>query len=148
MEKYKFPNVKIMLIKEGEIEFSASDISDPESAAIIFDNLKTEAVEVLEILCLNTKNVPISKSVIGRGGLNSGGVKPCEIFRTALLSNAAKIIIAHNHPSGNTTPSTNDIAVTKELVKAGKIIGVPVIDHIIIGGITGEFVSLKRLGHI
>ncbi len=77
---------------------------------------------------------------------NANVVHPREVFKTALAVSAAHIIVAHNHPSGDPTPSREDIEVTKKLIEAGKIIGVDVLDHVIIGD--GRHFSMKEAGHI
>jgi DNA repair protein RadC len=97
-------------------------------------------------LCLDTKNQIIREEIISIGSLNANVVHPREVFKTALAVSAAHIIVAHNHPSGDPTPSREDIEVTKKLIEAGKIIGVDVLDHVIIGD--GRHFSMKEAGHI
>ena len=82
---------------------------------------------------IDTKNQPTSINICSRGSLNSCIVHPREVFKPAILSNASSIILGHNHPSGVTTPSQEDINLTKRLQEAGTILGIEVIDHIIIG---------------
>ncbi len=89
--------------------------------------------EVFGILCLSTKHRVIAYHEVGRGTLDSVLVHPREVFKAALLANAAGIIAAHVHPSGDPTPSADDVEVTGRLAAAGDILGVPVLDHIIIG---------------
>ncbi len=84
-------------------------------------------------LYLNTKNGILRQEVISVGSLNANIVHPREVFRIACMVSASSIIVAHNHPSGDPTPSTEDIELTKKLVESGKIIGINVIDHVIIG---------------
>lgn len=98
--------------------------------------------EVLRLFCLNTKNQVIYKSDVYKGGLNSSIVHPREIYKEALKRSSASIVIAHNHPSGDTSPSREDIDITKRLKQAGEIIGITLIDHIIIG--SNGYVSLKE----
>ncbi|MDF2606722.1 MAG: repair protein RadC [Bacillales bacterium] len=97
-------------------------------------------------LYLNTKNQVISKQTVFIGSLNSSIVHPREVFNTAIRKSAASVICAHNHPSGDPTPSKEDIDVTKRLVECGKIIGIELLDHIIIGDDT--YVSLKEKGYL
>ncbi|HDR6242880.1 TPA: DNA repair protein RadC [Bacillus cereus] len=97
-------------------------------------------------LYLNTKNQVIHRQTIFIGSLNTSIVHPREVFKEAFRRAAASIICLHNHPSGDPTPSREDIAVTKRLVECGQIIGIEVLDHIIIGD--HKFVSLKEKGHI
>jgi DNA repair protein RadC len=97
-------------------------------------------------LCLDTKNQVIREDTISIGSLNANIVHPREVFRTALIESAAHIIVAHNHPSGDPTPSREDIDITKKLVETGNIMGINVIDHVIIGD--GRHFSMKEAGHI
>lgn len=85
------------------------------------------------ILMFNTKNKVVGYHLVSMGGLNSSLVHPREVFRPAILQGACSIILVHNHPSGDTTPSNEDIKLTLKFEKAGKIIGIEVLDHIIIG---------------
>lgn len=109
-------------------------------------NLDMQSEEYLYMLCLNTKNVITSVFELSHGNVNSSIFSVREIFQKALLANAVNIILIHNHPSGDCTPSREDIEVTKRADEAGKIIGVKVLDHIIIGDIL--YTSLKEKGHI
>lgn len=86
------------------------------------------------VAVLNTANKVQAIEIVSEGILNSSLVHPREVFRAAIVLGAAAIIVAHNHPSGNPEPSQEDIAITKQLVEAGKIIGIPVHDHIIFAG--------------
>ncbi|AFQ18760.1 hypothetical protein BTG_26805 [Bacillus thuringiensis HD-771] len=97
-------------------------------------------------LYLNTKNQVLHRQTIFIGSLNTSIVHPREVFKEAFRRAAASIICLHNHPSGDPTPSREDIEVTKRLVECGQIIGIEVLDHIIIGD--HKFVSLKEKGHI
>jgi len=97
-------------------------------------------------LCLDTKNQVIREDTISIGSLNANVVHPREVFRTALIESAAHIIVAHNHPSGDPTPSREDIDITKKLVETGNIMGIAVLDHVIIGD--GRHFSMKEAGHI
>jgi DNA repair protein RadC len=97
-------------------------------------------------LCLDTKNQVIREDTISIGSLNANVVHPREVFRTALIESASSIIVSHNHPSGDPIPSREDIEITKKLVETGKIMGISVLDHVIIGD--GKHFSMKEAGHI
>ncbi len=86
------------------------------------------------VFFLNTQNQIISREIISIGTLNTSLIHPRECFRTAILKNSAAVIFAHNHPSGSLEPSDEDIAVTKRLKDAGKLIGIEVLDHVIVTG--------------
>jgi DNA repair protein RadC len=96
--------------------------------------LKDELKERFMILCLNSSNKIIREEVISIGSLNASVVHPREVFKAAVENSAAGIILLHNHPSGNPDPSNEDINITKKLVEGGKLLDVPVFDHIIIAG--------------
>ena len=108
-------------------------------------DLEHEATEKFGILTLNTKNAIAGVHVLSIGSLNSAIVHPREVFKAAILNNAASLICFHNHPSGNPEPSQEDISLTRRLVEAGEILGIEVLDHIIIGD-EGRFISLKEQG--
>jgi DNA repair protein RadC len=100
--------------------------------------------EELRVVILDTRNRVLSTPTIYRGSLNTSVIRVGELFRAAIRSNAAAVIIAHNHPSGDPAPSPEDINVTRQLVKAGKLLDIDVLDHIVIG--RQKFVSLKERG--
>ncbi|EOO64346.1 DNA repair protein RadC [Bacillus cereus VD196] len=114
--------------------------------AVLFCFVIFRIYENFTCLYLNTKNQVIHRQTIFIGSLNTSIVHPREVFKEAFRRAAASIICLHNHPSGDPTPSREDIAVTKRLVECGQIIGIEVLDHIIIGD--HKFVSLKEKGHI
>ncbi|QAA31501.1 RadC family protein [Clostridium manihotivorum] len=129
--------------KSGE-EFK---ISDPKSAAmIVMNEISSLRQEVLMLMMLNTKNIIISIKEVFKGSLNSSIVHPREIFVEAIKKSAASIIICHNHPSGDPTPSKEDVNITLRIKECGKIVGIDLLDHIIIGG--KDFISLKEQGII
>jgi DNA repair protein RadC len=126
-------------------------ISTPEDAvAIVREEMRLLDREEFHVLLLNTKNGLIKKTQISRGSLNASIVEPREVFKEAIAASAASVILAHNHPSGDPTPSAEDVAITKRLVKSGELLNISVLDHIILGqraqGRDSDFVSLKELG--
>jgi DNA repair protein RadC len=124
---------------------NASDqpvINSPEdAAALVLYEMGALESEHLRVMILDTRNKLIKISEVYRGSLNSSFIRIGEIFRDAIRTNAASIIVVHNHPSGDPTPSPEDVAVTREIVDAGKLLDLEVLDHIIIG--KNRFVSLK-----
>lgn len=100
--------------------------------------------EQLRTLNLNTKNRILSAPMIYQGSVHTTVIRIGEIFRPAILDNASGLIVAHNHPSGDPTPSPEDAAITREIVKVGQMLDIDVVDHIVIG--KGKFVSLKERG--
>ncbi len=108
-------------------------------------------VETLQVLSLNTRRRFIRLDEITDGTLDTLLVHPREVFRKAIAANAAAVVLAHNHPSGDPTPSEADIKVTRDLIRAGQLLKIDVLDHIIIGRATQErqkdYASLRELGH-
>jgi DNA repair protein RadC len=122
-------------------------IRSPEDGAnYVMNDMRFLAQEHFVCLYLNTKNQVLHKKTVFIGSLNASIVHPREVFKEALRRSSASVICLHNHPSGDPTPSREDIEVTKRLVEAGKIIGIEILDHLIIG--ENKFVSLKEKGYL
>ena len=102
------------------------------------------AQEQLRVLLLDIKNNVVSQRIIYVGNVNSSIVRPAEVLRPAVIEAVPSIIVCHNHPSGDPTPSPEDVAITKDLAAAGKLLGVELLDHVVIGG--DRSVSLKERG--
>ena len=120
-------------------------IHGPEDVAhFAMPRYRDEKKEHFAILLLNTKNHIIGLRDISIGSLTASIVHPREVFKEAALQSAAAIILLHNHPSGDPSPSREDISVTQRMVKAGKIMDIPVLDHVILGD--GRWMSLKEKG--
>lgn len=145
MEKvYEIVSIK-QVVRESDFEIT--QIRSPECAAnAIQKEIGDEDREVFLVLCLNMKNHIVAIHRASIGNLNSAIIHPREIFKAAILNNAASIIIAHNHPSNDPTPSPEDIEVTKRLCKAGDVMGIEILDHIVVG--MTKFVSLKEKGYM
>lgn len=120
--------------------------SPEDAAAYLMTDMASLTQEHFVALFLNVKNEILHKETIFIGSLNSSIVHPRELFREAVKRSAASIICAHNHPSGNPTPSPEDIEVTKRLTEAGAVMGIELLDHIIIGD--HQFISLKEKGYM
>lgn len=143
-------NKRVTLEKEVSTNFPELSyaIRSPDDAVTVgkgFMRIHEEPEEYMYMICMNTKNKIIGVFEISHGSVNSSIVNPREVFQKALLANAVSIIVMHNHPSGDPTPSREDIEVTKRLVEAGKIVGVEVLDHIIVGD---RYSSLKEKGYV
>jgi len=122
---------------QGEILLN----SPKEAASLLMPMMRHLKQEHLYALLLDVKNKIIAKTLISKGGLASSTVHPREVFKKAIKKSCASLIIAHNHPSGDPTPSDNDIEVTKRLLSAGEVLGIDLLDHLIIGD--GKYISLK-----
>jgi DNA repair protein RadC len=129
------------LVQEAPDEKPA--IHSPQDAAslIQFDMCAFEQ-EHLRVMYLNTRNRVLGWEDVYKGSLNQSQVRIGEVFKGAIRRNAASVIIAHNHPSGDPTPSPDDVAITRAIIEAGKLLDVEVLDHLIIG--RGRFISLKE----
>jgi DNA repair protein RadC len=126
-------------------EDSRQAIRSPQDAAeLVMPALRDAKIEHFTALFLNTKNEVLKSKNITKGSLDSSLIGPRELFREAISVNSASVVVAHNHPSGDPTPSREDIAVTKRLCESGNLVGIEVLDHIIVGD--GRWVSLKERG--
>lgn len=137
---------KAALIEMGEIKAIKSPYDCHKAILNIF-NLNQHTQEHMVMLALDTKNNIAGAFTVHVGTVNSSIVHPRDIFQRALLCNATSIVLAHNHPSGSTAPSPEDVEVTKRLLDAGKIIGIELLDHLIIGD-DYAYLSLKEKGYI
>lgn len=120
-------------------------IQSPADAAKILDYFIGDLDhEELWVICLDTRNRVMNLVALYKGCVNSSQVRIAEVFHQAIIDNCPSILIAHNHPSGDTTPSPEDVAVTRNINQAGKLLEISVLDHLVIS--RGKFVSLKEKG--
>ncbi len=118
--------------------------SPADAAALVQYEMSALEQEHLRVLLLDTRNHVLDVVEVYRGSVNTAQVRVGEVFKAAIRRNAAALIVVHNHPSGDPTPSPDDVAVTRAFVQAGKLMDVDVLDHLIIG--LGKFVSMKERG--
>ncbi len=123
---------------EDELIYDSPDVI----GSYYMERMRHENQEIILLLCLSSKGRLLSKKIISRGDLNSAILNPREVFAEAISHRAASIILLHNHPSGDPTPSREDIEITNRILHAGKIVGIPLTDHLVIGDQT--FVSMRR----
>lgn len=139
--------VSIKMVKESSILYDIRRIKAPKDAVELGKRFLEESDrEQLLVCCLDAKNQPTALNVVSVGNLNSSLVHPREVFKPAILSNSASIILFHNHPSGDPAPSKEDTNITERLKECGDILGIKLIDHIIIGD--NSYCSLKEKGII
>ena len=119
-------------------------LSPSNAAEFLMEDLRYLKQEMVVVILLDVKNEIIKTVTVAIGGLSQSGVEAREIFKEPIKNSASSIILAHNHPSGDPSPSDSDIVFTKRIYDAGKIFGIEVLDHIIIGN--GIFSSLKKMG--
>lgn len=139
--------VRLELVKERSILYKNRTIRSPQDGYELLNEFLGDVDrEYFIVVSLNTKNEPTAINVCHIGSLNASIVHPRECYTMALMANAASILVGHNHPSGNPEPSQEDIHITSRLSEAGKIIGIELLDHIVMGD--DGFVSLKDKGYI
>ena len=136
----------------GELQYESPVLDNPESVVrLLRDQNLAKPVETLQVLLLNTRRRLIRVEEISQGTLDTLLVHPREVFKCAIAANAASLVLAHNHPSGDPSPSEADIKVTRDLIRAGQLLKIEVVDHIILGRATAErakdYSSLRELGY-
>lgn len=137
--------VSIKMVKESSFLYENRRVNSSVDAIELFKRFLNESDrEQFLVCCMDIKNQPTSINIVSIGTLNSSLVHPREVFKVAILANSASIIVAHNHPSGDPTPSKEDINITIRLKEAGKIIGIDILDHLIIG--ENKHISFKEKG--
>jgi DNA repair protein RadC len=146
-KKYYVPVFRCQLVRESSQKSDTRQIGNPSDAAVIARKyLEGADREHFCVMFLNVKNRVLGINTVSIGGLNESPVHPREVFKPAILLGAAAIILFHNHPSGDPSPSKADMEATRQLCEAGKIIGIEVLDHIVIG--EEGFTSFKERGLI
>ena len=145
-DEYELKQVKVRLkLAEAEPLYSTEQITTPDKAAeVMAQALSQMDREYCCVVKLDGANHPINFNVVSIGDVNQAHVPIQNVFKSAILSNASSIMMFHNHPSGSVQASREDIDVTKRLIEAGKIMNIPVLDHIIVGGGTAERFSFKE----
>lgn len=136
--------VNVRLIRESTL-YTDKLITSPKDATDLMANeLALYDREVMCVLNLNTKGGVLNMNIVSMGTINASLVSPREVFKASILSNAASIIICHNHPSGEPTPSREDVLLTQRLKNAGELLGIELLDHVIVGGVTGKRFSFME----
>ncbi|SHJ92794.1 JAB domain-containing protein [Paramaledivibacter caminithermalis] len=144
---------KMELVKESSFLYESDGerriVSTPRQAFdLVKDMFKGADREIMIAAYLNTKNEPLAISKISIGSLNSAVIHPREIFKAAILANSASFILYHNHPSGNVNPSKEDIEITKRIKKAGEIIGIDLVDHLVVYSEDNNYLSMRENQYI
>lgn len=135
-----------------ELQRESPVLDNPEAIVLLLrEQNRTKNVETFQILLLNTRRRLIRVEQVSQGTLDTILVHPREVFKSAIAANAAAIVLVHNHPSGDPTPSEADIKVTRDLIRAGQLIKIDVLDHVILGRATldrpKDYSSLRELGY-
>ena len=133
-----FKKYKLTIVKESSSKYEINNkISSPKDIVNVLTHvlkIQEEAEEIFVLITLDTKNKITGIFEVSRGSIDSSIVHPREVLKRALLNNSANIVVAHNHPSEDPTPSKNDINITLRLKEASDLIGINLLDHVIIGG--------------
>jgi DNA repair protein RadC len=137
---------KICMVRENDVNYPNVKISSPQAVAgLVAKYIGFPDREIFIVLAINTRGYVTGIHTVSVGSLDTTIVHPREVFKFAVLSNASFIVVAHNHPSGDMTPSSHDIELTKRLKESGEIIGIDLSDHIILGH-DGNYLSFKDKG--
>lgn len=141
---FKLDVVSIRMVRDSPI-YSDKKIENPESAVdLIGEVLRDMDREIVCVVNLKTSGVPINCSFVSKGALNYAVANPREILKSSILSNAAQMILVHNHPSGNLNPSKEDVRLTQRLQLVCEMVDIPLLDHIIVGGDNREYFSFRE----
>ena len=144
---YRVPVVRVALVRDGTVKSETRSICGPADAAVVLHQIIGDYDrEAFAVLLVDAKHHVIGVHIAGVGTLDSAQTGPRQVFRAAILAGAKAVILGHNHPSGDPTPSSADLHLTRRLTKAGALLGIPVLDHIIIG--ESSHVSLRKRGEI
>lgn len=128
------PRIRVSAVYEDGLDYSHATVNSVTAAVdLLTPGMADADREMFVVVLLDTKLVPIGTNIVSIGTLDASLAHPREVFKPAILLGAKSILVAHNHPSGDPTPSRDDIAITRRLEKAGEILGIQVLDHIIIG---------------
>lgn len=142
---YMTAMIQLPLVKEARKE----RVRSPEDVARVCADLRDLAQESFHVLALNAKNNLINRYMVSVGIVDASLVHPREVFRQAIIENASTVVVTHNHPSGDPTPSAEDIRITRQLIDAGKLLAITVQDHVIIGqesDLGRGFLSMRESG--
>jgi DNA repair protein RadC len=142
----KLPVYKLRLVRDGSATYPPISLKQPQLAALFFHRLIGHADrEHAAALFLDAKGDPTGASIISVGALTFTPLPAREVFKAALMANACSLVLSHNHPGGTSTPSDQDVRVTRRLIRAGELLGVKVLDHIVVTA-AGEFTSMLEAG--
>lgn len=144
-QKYELKQVQVRLrLAEVEPLYSDEAITDSDKAVNVMAKALAEMDrEYVCVVNLDTKRHPINFNIVSIGDIDQAQIPIQNVFKSAILSNAKSVLALHSHPSGSLDPSRPDLEVTKRMVEAGRLIGIPVTDHIIVAGATGLHTSIR-----
>ena len=137
--------VRVLMIRENGMAVPTS-IRTPLDASKYADELRNSDREVFAVILLTSKNGAIGLHECSIGTIDASLVSAANVFKPALLANAAAVVLVHQHPSGDPVPSAEDIRITKQIVEAGNMLNIKVLDHVVLGGNVESFSSLRESG--
>jgi DNA repair protein RadC len=143
----RIPIYSVTLVRESSLAAPSREVASPAAAAELLQSFIGDADrEQFVVVLLDTRHRAIGINLVSVGHLNASVVHPREVFKPAILANAAVIVLGHNHPSGDPDPSAEDLALTARLKQAGELMGIAVLDHVVLGH--GRYRSLREAGLI
>ena len=143
-EPFKLEVVSIRLVKDAPL-FSDHKIKSPADAVKVLGDFLCEMDrEVMCVINLRADGIPINCNIVSMGTINQTIAEPKEIFKASILSNAAEMLLVHNHPSGELNPSKQDIMVTDRMLKLTELMGIKLADHVIVGGDNSQYFSFRE----
>lgn len=142
----RVPMYHVALVRDESVPYETEPviISTPEQVAAVCEDMRALDRERFDVLLLSTKNRLLARVNVSIGSLNTSIVHPREVFKAAIVANAASVVLVHNHPSGDPTPSSADLQLVRRLSRAGEQLGVEVLDAVVLGGGDTEAVSSMR----
>lgn len=145
-DPYTIPVYRLQLVQDGQCD--GTRISGPEAVAKSLESIAMSDREQVICIHLDTKHRAIARQTVSVGTLNECFVHPREVFKAALVSNAHAIVLAHNHPSGDVTPSSEDDEITTRIIDAGNLVGVALLDHVILSPNSGCYSYRESQPHL
>jgi len=141
---YQVPVISLKVVRDGGVDAGRLVRSPADIYALVKDLIAFKDREVMLAIHMSTRNDVLAIETVCVGSLNAAHIRAADVFKGAIVNNAACIILAHNHPSMDVSPSPEDVSITRTLVEAGKLLDLPVLDHLVVGGT--KFVSLNERG--
>ncbi len=139
---------KLQLVREGSVTYPDEQLTHSEKVAKLFtDYIGNADREIFVVIAVDTRNRCIGINTVSVGSIDTAIVTAREVFKFAILANAARLFLAHNHPSGDCNPSGSDLKITLDLVNAGKVFDIEVLDHVITG-YDGKYYSMRTQNQI
>jgi DNA repair protein RadC len=141
---YEVPRYRLSLVREGSGTYAAESVGHSEAAARVIGALLADCpTERIVVVYLNGANKIVGSEIVAQGGQSGCSVAPSEVFRGAIVACARAIVVGHNHPSGDPTASRDDVTMTRAMVQAGAILGIPVLDHVIVTPDGGPWAAMR-----